>query len=95
MNKKLQKKSTRSDVSGGEEMSEKKTLPKKPIQTIYGEVGESEEERKAYYFEVSNVENQRITNAQTRLHSRLSEEDRARAYTWTYYFQGLIEGDDK
>jgi|TARA_B110000263_G_C15124456_1_gene425923 hypothetical protein len=95
MNRKSEKKSTRSDVSGGEKMSENKILPKKPMQTIYGEVGESEEEKKFLYWEVGSAEDKRITNAQTGLHSRLSEEEKAEAYKWTAYFKGLIEGVDE
>ena len=94
MDKKSGKKSIRSDESDGEKVSDRKTLPKKPMQTIFGEVSESEEDRKLLYWEVGNAEDKRITNAQTYLHSRLSEKQREEAYKWSAYFKGLVEGVD-
>ena len=86
MDRKSEKKSIRSDESDGEKVSDRKTLPKKPMQTIYGEVSESEEDRKLLYWEVGNAEDKRITNAQTYLHSRLSEKQREEAYKQVYMY---------
>ena len=75
--------------------SQTKTLPKKGIKTFFGEIDNGQEEKEAFYAEVCHMEDRRITNAQTLLHSRLTEGERIAAWKWACYFKALIEGGDE
>ena len=85
-------KSTHSDGSSGEKMSEKPTLPKKGIKTYYGEMSDTEEAKKENYIEVCQTEDRRITNAEIAFHGRLSEKERECAWKWVSYFTSLVQG---
>ena len=88
----INKKSIQSDGSDGEKMSEQPTLVRRGIQTYYGVVEDSLDNKTENYLEVCITEDKRVTYAQMALFSRLTQEQREFAWKWSFHFKGLVEG---
>tara|TARA_Y100000590_G_C15715907_1_gene1011879 strand:+ start:380 stop:1051 length:672 start_codon:yes stop_codon:yes gene_type:complete len=67
---------------------------KKPINTPYGKIKNELEAKNEFLSELVRTEDAKIKQALEKLHSRLDESDREKAYKWTAYYQGLVNGDD-
>ena len=88
----INKKSVHSGESNGEKVPEKPTLVRRGIQTYYGVVEDSLDNKTENYLEVSVTEDKRVTYAQMALFSRLTQEQREFAWKWSFHFKGLVEG---
>ena len=52
-----------------------------------------DESKKQVFGEGCREDDNRIANAQRKLHSRMTEEDRSRALKWASYYQALLQED--
>tara|TARA_Y100001936_G_scaffold252670_1_gene313435 strand:- start:3335 stop:3616 length:282 start_codon:yes stop_codon:yes gene_type:complete len=76
----------------GEKVTEQPTLVRRGIQTYYGVVEDSLDNKTENYLEVCITEDKRVTYAQMALFSRLTQEQREFAWKWSFHFKGLVEG---
>tara|TARA_B110000014_G_C19529979_1_gene284417 strand:- start:191 stop:415 length:225 start_codon:yes stop_codon:yes gene_type:complete len=65
-------------------------IKKKTIKTIYGRMKNEGPKKAEYFAELCRIDDMRISNAQTSLHSRLTEEERAEACRWSAQYNLLL-----
>ena len=65
-----------------------------PRETPYWTIDDSDDESKKQVFgEGCREDDNRIANAQRKLHARMSEGDRVQALKWVSYYQALLQED--
>ena len=64
--------------------------PRRVIPTIENET----EAKNEFLKELVRTEDAKIKQALEKLHSRLDETDKEKAYKWTAYYLGLVDGGD-
>ena len=82
--------STQPDESDGEKMSGKHTIVKNGIQTSFGIVEDTLENKRENYDEICWTEDRRIVNAAIALRSRLTSKEREEALEWCRSFSALV-----
>ena len=65
---------------------------KKLINTPFGKIENKTEAKNEFLEELVITENAKIKQALEKLHSRLDETDKEKAYKWTMYYQSLVDG---
>ena len=66
----------------------------KRIKTMFGEIEDKKENREAAYHETCHTDDAKIRNAERALHARLDTTQREKAWKWSAYYQGLVNGED-
>ena len=72
----------------------KSEVESKRIKTMFGEIEDKKENREAAYHETCHTDDAKIRNAERALHARLDTSQREKAWKWSAYYQGLVNGED-
>ena len=75
-------------------INEKNNKEKKLINTPFGKIENETEAKNEFLKELVRTEDAKIKQALEKLHSRLDETDKEKAYKWTAYYLGLVDGGD-